>query len=400
MKVPLMPYCNMAQPLIVGSVGVDDRRENRLKNVARCSYYSALFWELIRTERLRPPTNPDGKIVFSSNLFKRLYNTCRVPGEEKDEVLEYFKTVSEGSCPAVGIIIGRGRVFYYEFVVDGKVISPQEFLHVFTIARDVIENDSVEPGIPILTSDERSNWARNRKHVIELSPKNAEQLKIIESAAMTFSFDDLEPSDYSELSQLTLAGGYHSRWNDKTSSMISFKNGKIGLVGEHSAYDGTISIAFSTFVLLSLLEEPEPDWDELPKLRIIPRELKFQLDAHLRSEIKRMEVYAEGVKNTVLVSCEQFGGFGKSFMKNQKTHPDSFVQMALQWAYYKMHGSLAPTYETGTMRVFYHGRTETVRSCSIEVKDWIDKMIDPRATVMNFRNYFQFLILKFSCAGG
>jgi carnitine O-octanoyltransferase len=68
-------------------------------------------------------------------------------------------------------------------------------------------------------------------------------------------------------------------------------------------------------------------------------------------------------------------------MKKQKIHPDSFVQTALQWAYYKLHKKLAPTYETATMRVFYHGRTETVRSCSIEVKNWIDKMICPKATV-------------------
>lgn len=371
----------MAQPLIVASVGVAETRENSLKTVARNSYYSAVFWELIRNEKIRPPTNPDGSITFSSDLYKRLYNTCRVPGVEKDEIHEYFKTAAEGECPAVGIIIGRGRVFYYEFVVDGKILTPQEFLHIITIARNAIENDSVQPGVPILTSDYRNCWAQNRSYLKELSADNAKYLKIIESAAMTLCFDDNEPIDYSEIAQLTLNGDHHCRWNDKTSTMISFKNGKLGLVGEHSAYDGTISISFSSFLLLSLMEEPEPDWDVPPKLHIIPKEIKFQLDEQLLGEISKMNEQVAGAKNSVIVQCQQFTGFGKTFMKNQKIHPDSFVQMALQWAYYKLHKSFAPTYETATMRVFYHGRTETVRSCSIEVKEWIDKMVDSNTSV-------------------
>lgn len=349
----------MAMPLIVSSVGVPETPENRLKTAARISYYSGKFWELIRKERLRPPTNPDGSIVFSADLYKRLFNTCRIPGVEKDEVQSYFKTEAEGDCPSIGVITGRGRVFYYNLIVDGQVISPQEFLHIFTLARDAIENGPVVPGVPILTEDDRTGWAKNRAHLIEISPENAEKLRIVESAAQIAHFDENEPRDYSEVAQQTLNGDFHSRWTDKTSSMIIFKNGKFGLVGEHSAYDGTISIAFASFVLLSLMEDPEPDWSVLPKHRIIPSEIKFTFDDHLNSEVARMEEYWLTVRNSVTAQCQNFTGFGKAFMKKQKIHPDAFVQMALQWTYYKMHEKLAPTYETGTMRTFYHGRTET-----------------------------------------
>lgn len=374
----------MAMPFIISSVGVEESAENALKTAALSCYYSGKFWELIRKQRLRPPSNPDGSVTFSSDLYRRLYNTCRVPGEVKDEVQEYFKTEDEGDCPATGLLVSRGRVFIFDFTANGEVISPQDFLHIFRIARDAIDKETTEPGIPILTSDERTNWAKNRKHLIELSPDNANFLKIVESAAMTCQFDDFEPRDYSELAQQTLGGDYHSRWMDKSSSMVMFKNGKIGLIGEHSAYDGTISIAFSSFLLLSMMEESPPDWDQPPQHLHVPREIKFQIDDHLRSEIVRMDQYAVNVVTSVTVQCQQFTGFGKEFMKKQKIHPDSFVQTALQWAYYKMHGKLAPTYETATMRVFYHGRTETVRSCSIEVKDWIEKMSSPEATVREF----------------
>ncbi len=64
------------------------------------------------------------------------------------------------------------------------------------------------PGIPILTSDERTGWAKNRKHLIELSKNNAEQLKIIESAAMTLCLDDNEPANYSDTALMALTGDY------------------------------------------------------------------------------------------------------------------------------------------------------------------------------------------------
>lgn len=377
LRFPLSPYCIMSQPLIVASVGIEESPTYRLKGLASAAFHSGKFWELMRNERLKPPTNPDGSVTFSADLFRKLYNTCRVPGETKDEVHSYFKTAKEGSCPSTIIIISRGRVFYFDFCdKNGNILSPQEILHAFTIIRDRIEYEDVEKGIPILTCDERTGWAKNRKHLIELSKNNAELLKIIESGALTLNLDENEPIDYSEVTAKALTGDYHSKWLDKASAMISFKNGKIGCVAEHSCFDGTISIAFSTYILMSMMEEPEPDWEVEPTVKVIPKEIKFNIDDHLRNEIVRVEEFLSGIKDSVTIVCEQFDGYGKDLMKQHKVHPDCYVQMALQLAYFKIHQKLAPTYETGTMRVYYHGRTETVRSCSIEVKDWIEKVYD------------------------
>ena len=40
-----------------------------------------------------------------------------------------------------------------------------------------------------------------------------------------------------------------------------------------------------------------------------------------------------------------FDDFGKEFIKSQRMSPDSFVQMAIQLAFYKMHKVPAATYE-------------------------------------------------------
>ena len=46
--------------------------------------------------------------------------------------------------------------------------------------------------------------------------------------------------------------------------------------------------------------------------------------------------------------------------------PDAACQMAMQLAYTRMHGKPAPTYEACAMKSYYHGRTETIRSCTLE----------------------------------
>ena len=72
--------------------------------------------------------------------------------------------------------------------------------------------------------------------------------------------------------------------------------------------------------------------------------------------------------------------FGKGFVKLCKTSPDAFIQMALQLAYFRDIGRHHHTYESSMTRLFREGRTETVRSCSIESADWVKSMTDPNAT--------------------
>jgi len=56
--------------------------------------------------------------------------------------------------------------------------------------------------------------------------------------------------------------------------------------------------------------------------------------------------------------------------------PDAYIQMALQLAYYRDYGKFSLTYEASMTRLFREGRTETVRSCTIESSAWVKAMED------------------------
>lgn len=53
--------------------------------------------------------------------------------------------------------------------------------------------------------------------------------------------------------------------------------------------------------------------------------------------------------------------------------------MALQLAYYRDAGKFCLTYEASMTRLYREGRTETVRSCTIESSAWVKAMDNPNS---------------------
>lgn len=87
-----------------------------------------------------------------------------------------------------------------------------------------------------------------------------------------------------------------------------------------------------------------------------------------------------------------YAGYGKAFLKEQRLHPDSFIQMVIQLTYFKIHKEFVATYETALMRNYYNGRTETLRSCTLDAIAWVEAFVDPNESVCYT------LLLYFLCA--
>ena len=62
--------------------------------------------------------------------------------------------------------------------------------------------------------------------------------------------------------------------------------------------------------------------------------------------------------------------FNKEAIKQAGASPDAFSQLALQLAFWRLLGTQPPVYETASTRRFHNGRTETIRSATIEVSLW------------------------------
>lgn len=49
---------------------------------------------------------------------------------------------------------------------------------------------------------------------------------------MVMTFDEHNPVDWSDAALHTISGDLHSKWADKSCSMVAFRNGRFGSIGE------------------------------------------------------------------------------------------------------------------------------------------------------------------------
>jgi carnitine O-acetyltransferase len=92
----------------------------------------------------------------------------------------------------------------------------------------------------------------------------------------------------------------------------------------------------------------------------------------------RMETALEFARQHIAghrLALMDFRDFGKNTLKQFRVSPDSFVQCALQLAFWRDQGGrVTATYETGTTRAFYHGRTECIRPLTIASREMVGLM--------------------------
>ena len=92
--------------------------------------------------------------------------------------------------------------------------------------------------------------------------------------------------------------------------------------------------------------------------------------------------------NDIDVLCRTVTQCTKDDIKQYvRIHPDSFFQLCMQLAYFKLHQNQpASTYETAPTRRFYRGRTETARTCTPEAIAWCRAMTN--LCTVRFSSYF------------
>ncbi|KAH0627482.1 hypothetical protein JD844_003231 [Phrynosoma platyrhinos] len=342
------------------------------------------YWELMRKEKLA--VHRSSNMPLDMDQFRMLFCTCKIPGTVQDSIANYFRTESEGECPSHLVVLCRGRIFAFDTVHDGHILTPPEISRQLYYIQKRCHSEPEGPGLAALTSEERTPWAKAREYLINLDPKNLLLLEKIQSSLFVFCLDESSPQatpeDYSEVTRLALTGDPTLRWGDKSYNKIVFSNGLFVSNCDHSPFDAMVLVAFCSFIDSKIIEL-EGKWKGSEKVRDIPwpEELLFTLDQKVLNDIAHAKKqYGKKTSDVELVNYA-FTSFGKALIKKHKLHPDIFVQLALQLAYYKHHGHPGCCYETATTRRFYHGRTETMRPCTMEAVEWCKSMLDPAFTL-------------------
>ncbi|XP_033490652.1 carnitine O-palmitoyltransferase 1, liver isoform isoform X1 [Epinephelus lanceolatus] len=321
------------------------------------------------------------KVPLCSAQWERMFNTTRVPGLETDTI----QHMNESKHIAV---YHKGRFYKVWMFYDGRLLLPREIeQQMERILADKSEPLPGEEKLAALTAGERTPWAKAREAFFSRG-RNKQSLDAIEKAAFFVTLDDTEQrydaanpvKSLDSYAKSLLHGKCYDRWFDKSFNLIVFKNGTMGLNAEHSWADAPIIGHLWEHVLsmdpvkLGYTEEGHCRGEPHPNLPG-PQRLSWDLSTECQEVIESSLSVAKPLADDVDSHIFPFNDFGKGLIKKCRTSPDAFIQIALQLAHYRDKGKFCLTYEASMTRLFREGRTETVRSCTMETCAFVRAMI-------------------------
>ncbi|KAI6172014.1 Carnitine O-palmitoyltransferase [Aphelenchoides besseyi] len=351
-------YLRQRSPIMINSnyYGFDTLNENPTKiqaaRAANVVWGALLFRRLVERQEISPfAVAPRIKVPFCTMQYTRLFNSCRIPGEETDR----FRHWDEARHIAVYC---RGCWFKLPIHNGKRLLEPAELQLAFQFFGSGINKTS---------------------------------LQAIERAAFVVSLDDenvsYDPKDRSKLdrwAESLLHGNAHNIWFDKTFNLIVYPNGRVGVNAEHSFADASIVAHLMEYVLLK--DYCVRGYDEAGNCTgeaetvCHPERLKWSLNEEVQQNIEVSMQVAQKLIDDVEMALLVWTEYGKGFIKQLKISPDAFLQATLQLTYFRNQNKFSLTYEASMTRLFREGRTETVRSCTLETCDFVRAMMDPEQT--------------------
>lgn len=301
--------------------------------------------------------------------YQGLFGATRIPETDKDRIYR-----NEDSRH---LVVLRNGNFYSVDVLDeaGNIESPEtllaRFQHVLSDNRPPAENP-----LGLLTTENRDTWAKIRYHLSEIG--NEKALRTVDSALFCLCLDDsrIDPERPIPMIRNFLFGEGNNRWFDKSFSLIVAKDGTAGINFEHSWGDGVAVLRYFNEIYKETTQNPfvhpglQPK--DSSKSEDVVRFIEFKVDDRIRDGV----IAAQNHHNTIMDSLDmnylKYDGINKNVCKQKRISPDSVMQLGFQLAFYKQHGKFVATYESCSTAAFRHGRTETMRPCTVATKEFCE----------------------------
>ncbi|KAK5646969.1 hypothetical protein RI129_005433 [Pyrocoelia pectoralis] len=350
-----------------------ENEQDRLSYTAKLILGAAVYKLLIDRQKL--PIDRRGNIERDMSQYSKLFGTCRKPCSptEKNAFYPYAEHI---------IIAHKNQFFKLQLFHNSHPISEMQLL----VQLKSIVSQPLEQGIPIgiLTTEQRDTWTSVYEELIK---DNHKEVKDIESCLFLVCLDCQMPEVSNKMTkagmQVLHGGGSKlnagNRWFDKTLQFIVGNDGIAGLTFEHLLCDGQAVANMVENIIDFVKDNRSRDIPDVASTTS-PSKLHFHITDSMLSHIKE----AESNFNKSVDNCDiewfKFEFFGKDFIKNAKLSPDSFVQIALQLAFYRLHGVPGSIYESVATNKYARGRLESLRSFSEESVTFVKTALDPNKT--------------------
>lgn len=237
-----------------------------------------------------------------------------------------------------------------------------------------------------LTTENRNVWATARHNLSNLSGKNEKNLKLIDSALFCLCLDDTTIDHDNPISTIRnfLFDECRNRWYDKSFSLIVSKDGTTGINFEHSWGDGVAVLRYFNEMFKETTTKPfvHPSTPSIDaNVESTVRLLDFDVNDRLINDIQSAEKNHKQIVGSIDMNFLKYEGLNKNLCKQHRISPDAVMQLSFQLGFFKQHGKFVPTYESCSTAAFKHGRTETMRPCTSETKEFCEAISKKRNSI-------------------
>lgn len=359
---------------------ITDKTQN---GVAAAFLFRALrFAEKIRTGKL----DVDGQVDVSQLAHQ--FGFSRVPQPQRDCLVR--SGLLEGTRCAV--VMCNGYIYKLNlFDPRHDAFSEATLEKALDGIRQHADNRSMASEFPlgVLTAGARSDWASAYEELVK-GGDSAACMATIQQALIVVCLDNATWSSPTDLVRGMLVGDptsqhnanipgggitdKYNRWYDKHQIIID-RQGRLAGNFEHAFSDGMSWSRWMNEIYCDMCHVPS-GWDPMPSLTVATvrddEQIFAPIDINVRPDMKDT-IKASMRAMDRLASSVQLSSvclpFGKKHAKESwKISPDAFAQLSFHLAYMNMHsGKMAPTYESCSTAGFWHGRTETIRTATLEV---------------------------------
>ncbi|XP_067133125.1 carnitine O-acetyltransferase-like [Centruroides vittatus] len=379
-RSPLTTYTN---PGLAISCENFNSIDDQIRFSAKVLSSTLKYKQLVNDHQLEPD-KLRGIPMDMSQYFKA-FSSCRLPGKFCDRLEHY----GEDDCPPSHIVVARNNKFFRVDVYDyaGNPLSENSLLEQLRIVVKKSETEGVPVGV--LTTNYREIWSDVYDKLCKDST-NKKNLDTIQRALFVFSLDkaisnvENDSDKWTSALQNAIHGhGSHlnsgNRWMDKTFHLIVSEDGAFGLNMEHSPVEAHPLLRMTDYIL----DDLKTSQNSVPytcRTAPEPQEIIFNINDDILNDIERAKENVDKCCEDADLSCLAFPNYGSQFLKSKKISTDSFIQMALQLAFYRLHGLRGVLYEVATLHSFLYGRMEIVHTTSEEAVNFCKIMNNKNAS--------------------
>lgn len=283
--------------------------------------------------------------------------------------------------PPFSVLTPRSNNNFYKVELKGADGAWIDEASISSQLQEIVSRNDppAQHAIGLFTTENRDKWAAARPGLLvryilyclsfltAFLPQSGNEvsLRAVDSALFIMSLDSSAGKSLEATSRQFLFGDGRNRWFDKSFSLVVDAAGKTAINFEHSWGDGVAIVRFMDEVFNDMKRSPvvaAAAASSGPRPELLSWKVNAATASALQAAAERFDADTAAMDLQVTTTDVM----SRRGIKAAKLSPDGFMQMSFQLAHYLLKGSTATTYESASTAGFKHGRTECIRSATIE----------------------------------